>query len=264
MSDITTTDMDIDIDYSTSVPDAVAITGIGGGTMSYLHAPPYTQTELDKLVQPGIITDSTDSSVTFDTTPGIMASSTNYPTDVDTDYSSSIPSGEVIYPTGDVMDILKTRPIRNNLSDLVYPGLLADNTKAQFVEISDIRATNMDVDFDLPCGASGAWGALQLKGNIIPGTIHWSFDDFASELKTEAVSEVEYISGAGIPPYVVSGSDDPEAGTLNRDKEDFRFYTDDAKLRIEELALPLQWNEINLAMKSGSGCGLELLLATIV
>lgn len=186
--------------------------------------------------------------------------------DVDTDYTTSTPTAFVYTGSGgDVMDILKTRPIRNNLPDLVYPGLLADNTKAQFVEIPDIRATNMDVDFDLPCGASGAWGALQLKGNIIiPGTIHWSFDDFASELKTEAVSEVEYISGSGIPPYVVLGADDPEVGTLNRDAEDFRFYTDDGKLRIEELALPLQWNEINLDIKPGGGGGLELLLTMII
>lgn len=195
MSDITTTDMDTDIDYSTSTPNAFIYTGSGG----------------------------------------------------------------------DVMDILKTRPIRDNLSDLVYPGLLADNTKAQFVEISDIRATNMDVDFDLPCGASGAWGALELRYSEIPkGTIHWSFDDFNSELKTQVIIEVEYISGAGIPSYVVLGADDTEAGTLNRDKEDFRFYTDDGKLRIEELALPLQWNEINLLLKSGSGNSLELLLATII
>lgn len=185
--------------------------------------------------------------------------------DVDVDYSTSSVSDDIITgPVGGVMDILKTRPIRNRLDELVYPGLLADNTKAQFVEIPDIISTNMDVDFDLPCGASGAWGALQLKGNIIPGTIHWSFDDFASELKTESTTEVEYISGSGIPPYVVLGADDAEAGTLNRDKEDFKFYTYDSKLRIEELALPLQWNEINLAMKSGSGSGLEILLATLL
>lgn len=185
--------------------------------------------------------------------------------DVDTDYSASTPNAFVYLGSGgDVMDILTTRPIRPNLPDLIHPGLLADNTKAQFTEIPCIRATNMDVDFDLPCGASGAWGALQLKGNIIPGTIHWSFDDFASELKTEAVSEIEYISSAGIPPYVVLGADDSEAGTLNRGAEDFKFYTNDGKLRIEELALALQWNEINLAMGSGGGYGPELLLATII
>ena len=262
MSDITTTNMDVDVDYSPTVPDIAVYTGAGGNTMS-IFAPPITQTDTDKIIQPHLI-DLTGYKASATLPHAICADATYHGMDIDTDYSPSLPSGEVIYPTGDVMDILKTRPLRNNLPDLVYPGLLADNTKAQFVEIPDICATNMDVDFDLPCGASGAWGALQLKGNIIPGTIHWSFDDFASELKTESITEVEYISGSGIPPYVVLGADDSEAGTLNRDAEDFKFYTDDGKLRIEELALALQWNEINLAMGSGSGCGSELLLATII
>ena len=59
-------------------------------------------------------------------------------------------------------------------------------------------------------------------------------------------------------------TDNSDVSMLKDNTEDFRFYTDNPKLRIDELALPLQWNEINLAMKSGSGSGLDILLATLL
>ena len=181
--------------------------------------------------------------------------------DVDTDLDTSEPSSIILVgPVGNVMSILIDRPIRNRLSDLIEPGLVADNTKAQFVEIADIIATGMDVDADLPCGASGAWGALQTRsGELLNGIIHWSFDQFATELKTQVDTEIEYISGSGIPPYVVSGTDDPDAGIAGRDAEDFRFYDGPGELRIQEMALPLQWNEINYQQGYGGGSSMKVL-----
>lgn len=187
--------------------------------------------------------------------------------DVDIDHSASTPDTEVYTGKGDgVMDVLKTRPIRNSLPTLLYPGFVADYTVAQFVEIADIKTTNMDIDFDLPAGASGAWGALEIKtGEIAPGTIHWSFDQFATKLKSKAINKIEYISGSGLPPYVVLSANDPGAGGAGRDKEDFRFYDLEGDLRVDELALPNQWNEINLGIEAGcSGGGLEVLTVTLI
>jgi len=186
--------------------------------------------------------------------------------DVDNDIDAYEPSSIILVgPVGSVMSILTSRPIRSRLSDLIEPGLVADNTKAQFVEISDIITTGMDVDADLPCGASGAWGALQTRsGELMNGTIHWSFDQFATELNTQVNDEIEYISGAGIPSYVVSGTDDPDAGIAGRDAEDFRFYDGAGGLRIQQMALPNQWNEINYQQTYGGGSSLKVLSAMIL
>lgn len=183
--------------------------------------------------------------------------------DTDSDLVCSEPSQILLVgPLGSVMSILLTRPIRYNIPDLIEPGLVADNTIAQFTDIADIIATSMDVDNDLPCGASGAWGALQTRsGKLLNGTIRWSFDQFATELKNQADDKIEYISGAGIPPYVVSGTDDPNAGVAGRDAEDFRFYDDAGGLRIQQMALPNQWNEINYQQGYGGGSSLKVLAA---
>jgi len=183
--------------------------------------------------------------------------------DVDLDLVSSEPSQIILVgPVGSPMSILLSRPIRNRLSDLIEPGLVADNTKAQFVEIADIIATGMDVDTDLPAGASGAWGALQTRsGELLNGIIHWSFDQFATQLKTQVDDEIEYISGSGMPPYVVYGTDDPDAGAAGRDAEDFRFYDGAGGLRIQEMALPNQWNEINYQQGYGGGSSMKVLAA---
>jgi hypothetical protein len=178
MSDITTTDMDVDTDISTYIPDSASYTGIGGGTMTIL-TPPITQSDLDAIIDPGIVDVTGDhTTVNFDSIASIVADGM----DVDTDLDASEPSSIILVgPVGSVMSILLSRPIRNHLSDLIEPGLVADNTKAQFVEIADIIATGMDVDNDLPCGASGAWGALQTRsGELLNGIIHWSFDQFAT------------------------------------------------------------------------------------
>jgi len=259
MSDITTTNMDVDADINTSLPDSGSYMGIGGGTMDILE-PPITQSDLDDIIDSGIVDVTGDhTTINFDSIPSIVADGM----DVDTDISISEPSSIILVgPVGSVMSILITRPIRNRLSDLIEPGFVADNTKAQFVEIADIIATGMDVDTDLPCGASGAWGALQTRsGELLNGIIHWSFDQFATELKTQVDDEIEYISGSGIPPYVVSGTDDPDAGVAGRDAEDFRFYDGAEGLRIQEMALPNQWNEINYQQTYGGGSSLKVLAA---
>lgn len=183
--------------------------------------------------------------------------------DVDTDITTIAPStGLLIGAVGSVMSILLTRPIRNRLSDLIEPGLVADSTIAQFTDIADIVTTNMDVDSDLPAGASGAWGALQTRsGVLLNGTIHWSFDQFAAELKTQPDTEIEYISGSGIPKYVTRGENDSDAGVAGRDAEDFQFYDEVGDLRIQQLALPSQWNEINWAADGGHGSTLDILIA---
>jgi len=183
--------------------------------------------------------------------------------DVDMDFNASgPPQNFLIGPVGSVMSILLNRPIRNNLSDLIGPGLVADNTKAQFTNIADIIATGMDVDSNLPTGASGAWGCLQTRSAVLlNGTIHWSFDQFVSELKTQSDTEIEYISGSAIPKYVVRGEDDPDAGAAGRDAEDFQFYNEPGDLRIQQLALPNQWNEINMQMTGGHGGTLDVLIA---
>lgn len=183
--------------------------------------------------------------------------------DVDTDLSCSEPPQiPLIGAAGSVMAILLARPIRNNLADLIVPGLIADNTIAQFTDIADIIATGVDVDTDLPMGSSGAWGALQTRSSVLlNGTIHWSSDQFTSELKTQLDTEIEYISGSGIPKYVMRGEDDPDAGVAGRGAEDFRFYDEPGDLRIQQLALPNQWNEINMQMAGGHGSTLDILIA---
>jgi len=181
----------------------------------------------------------------------------------DLDILCSIIEGSIISgASGSVMTILIDRPIRNNLSNLIGPGFIEDYTKAQFIDIADVIFTSMTTDTDLPAGASGAWGALQTRsGELLNGIIHWSFDDFVSELKTQPDTEIEYISGSGIPPYVVSGSDDPNAGGVGRSAEDFRFYDGGGDLRIQEFALPNQWNEINWQSDGGHGSTLDILIA---
>jgi len=183
--------------------------------------------------------------------------------DVDVDLSVLVPTSDfLVGPVGSVMSILLSRPIREHLSDLIEPGLVSDNTKAQFTDVEDIIATGMDVDTDLPAGASGAWGALQTRsGELLNGIIHWSFDQFATELKTQVDDEIEYISGSGMPLYVVCGADDPDAGVAGRDAEDFRFYDGAGGLRIQEMALPNQWNEINYQQGYGGGSSMKVLAA---
>jgi hypothetical protein len=182
---------------------------------------------------------------------------------IDNDLSLSAPSAEILVgPLGTVMSILINRPIRSYLSNLIGPGLVSDNTKAQFTYIPDIIFTGMHVDNDLPCGASGAWGALQTRsGELLNGIIHWSFDQFVTELKTQVDDEIEYISGSGIPLYVVSGANDPDAGVAGRDAEDFRFYDGAGGLRIQQMALPNQWNEINYQQGYGGGSSMKVLAA---
>lgn len=254
--------MDVDADLTSSIPAAGAIAGVGGGTMTIL-TPPITQSDLDKLIDPHIVDVTGDhTAINFDSIPSIVADSM----DVDMDIDPSEPSSVILVgPVGNTMAILLDRPIRNRLHDIIESGLVADNTKAQFVEIADIIATGMDVDTDLPCGASGAWGALQTRsGELLNGIIHWSFDQFATELKNQVDDEIEYISGAGIPPYVVSGTDDPDAGIAGRDAEDFRFYDGAGGLRIQQMALPNQWNEINYQQGYGGGSSMKILMAMML
>lgn len=171
--------------------------------------------------------------------------------DVDVDYSTSTPSAEAESGVSDTMDILldANRPIRPNLASLIQPGLVAEYTTAQFSHIHDIIATGMDVDYDLPAGASGAWGALQkYDGSALEGNIVWSFDQFATALRSVSVDIVEYIVGSGIPGYVAKGDNDPGAGDTGRDKQDFKFCP---VVGLEKTILNLDdlkgygWNEIN-------------------
>ena len=99
---------------------------------------------------------------------------------------------------------------------------------------------------------SGTEVILSIKEikEIIDDENHLLYDD-----------EIEYISGSGIPPYVVSGTDDPDAGIAGRDAEDFRFYDGPGELRIQEMALPLQWNEINYQQGYGGGSSMKVLMA---
>ena len=181
MSDITTTNMDVDVDYSTSVPDATAEAGAGGDTISILSE--------------------------------------------------------------------ANRPIRPNLDKLIQPGLTNDYTIVQFSLIHDITTRGMDVDYDLPVGAHGAWGALQrYDSSALQGNIQWSLDQFASVISSKPITEVEYIVGSGIPAAVPLGTNDPEAGGTGRDKYDIKvlpvigkFYEVDGLTGLEGYG----WDQIN-------------------
>jgi hypothetical protein len=59
----------------------------------------------------------------------------------------------------------------------------------------------------------------------------------------------------------LSGTDDPDAGVAGRDAEDFRFYDGAGGLRIQQMALPNQWNEINYQQGYGGGSSLKVLAA---
>ena len=178
--------------------------------------------------------------------------------DVDVDYSTSEPSAAAESGDSDTMDMVNivNRPLRENLSTLITPAFANDYTEAQFVEIPQIMTSNMDVEANLPAGASGAWGALQkYDGSMLNATIQWSFDQFASALKSESVTNVEYISGSGIPGYVTKGDNDPGAGGTGRDKQDYKIIPvigrSQEDLNLDDMTYwkagpPYYgWNEIN-------------------
>lgn len=146
--------------------------------------------------------------------------------DVDADFSATSPSSIAESGTSDTMSLFldASRPIRPNLSTLIQSGLANDYTTAQFSQIHDIIATGMDVDYDLPAGAHGVWGALQrYDGTVLQSTVQWSFDQFASVTSSHSITDVEYITGSGIPAAVVVGANDAEAGGTGRDKYDFKL-----------------------------------------
>jgi hypothetical protein len=174
--------------------------------------------------------------------------------DVDTDLAMSIPNNLVPAGTGGGLLAKLHHPLRPNLADFIEPGIGNDYTTVQFTDIADIITTGMDVDTDLPAGASGGWGcAMDRGGMFIPGSsLKWSFDQFGSVLKTENITQIEFISGSGIPSYVVSGANDPNSGSSGRDAEDVRLLDAADNVLVELLALAMQWTEIVVA-KGGPG-----------
>lgn len=185
--------------------------------------------------------------------------------DVDTDIATSVPGSSIPAGTGGGLLAKLHHPIRPNLANFIEPGIDNDYTTAQFTNIADIITTNMDVDTDLPAGASGGWGCAMDRGGVfIPGSsLKWSFDQFGSILKTENITEIEFISGSGIPSYVVLGADDPNAGDSGRDAEDVRLLDATDNVLVELLALASQWTEIVVAEGGpGSASASELEILT--
>lgn len=167
--------------------------------------------------------------------------------DVDVDYSTSTPSVEAEAGLSDPMDIFLpvNRPIRPHLSDLLVPGFANDYTEAQFSTIPQLLTSGMDVSYELPTGASGAWGAIQkYDATALKGSVQWSIDQFDSVISSKSLDTVEYKVGSGIPPYPVLGDNDPNAGGTGRDKEDFKFLPV-LGLPYTNLNLTAQWTEIN-------------------
>lgn len=263
MSDITTTNMDVDVDIATSTPGSAVYTGAGGGTMDILSLP-ITCADVTKLIQPH-----------FNSPSGYHASATlplcifTHNMDVNLEVSPSTPDNEVLIGVGGGLMSKLHHPIRPNLPNLIKPNIDHDYTTAQFTNIADIITTGMDVDTDLPAGASGGWGCAMDRGGVfIPGSsLKWSFDQFGSVLKTENITEIEYISASGIPSYVVLGADDPNAGDSGRDAEDVRLLDSADNVLIELVALAAQWTEI-VAATGGPGAGgsseLELLTFSFI
>ena len=172
--------------------------------------------------------------------------------DVDVDYSTSVPSATAEAGAGgDTISILSdaNRPIRPHLDTLVQTGFANDYTTAQFSQIHDITTSDMDVDYDLPAGAHGAWGALQrYDGEALQGHIQWSFDQFASVISSHPITEVEYIVGSGIPAAVPLGANDSEAGGTGRDKYDIKLLPVIGKVYEQDNLTGLEgygWDQIN-------------------
>lgn len=179
--------------------------------------------------------------------------------DVDKDLSTTEPAASAESGVGgDVMDEVNiaNRPLRRYLNTLIRPGFTNDYTEAQFTDIPGIITTGMHVEMNLPCGASGAWGSLQ-QYDLKPlnATIQWSFDSFKTVMKSQAITSVEYISGSGVPGYVLKGDNDPDAGDTDRAKQDFKvlpikgYEQENIDLLDDSYWKPgppyYGWNEIN-------------------
>jgi hypothetical protein len=258
MSDVVTSGMDIDMDVAMSVPGSAVYTGTGGGLMS-IFTDGVTCAEMPSLIQPN-----------FNSPSGYHAAATlpicvfAHTMDVDIEFVNTTPDNAVCIGTGGGLMSKLHHPIRPNLAALIEPHIDNDHTTVQFTDIADIIATNMDVDTDLPAGASGGWGCAMDRGGVyIPGSsLKWSFDQFGSVLKTENITEIEYISASGIPSYVVLGTDDPNAGDSGRDAEDVRLLDVADNVLVELLALASQWTEIIVGGGPGSASASELEILT--
>jgi len=171
--------------------------------------------------------------------------------DVDEDYSTSAVSSTAESGDSDTMSILlnANRPIRPNMSTLIQPNFANDYTTVQFSAIHDIITSGMDVDYDLPAGAHGAWGALQrYDSSVLQSNVQWSFDQFASVISSKAITDVEYIVGSGIPAEVPLGANDTEAGGTGRDKYDLKVLPVIGKVYEVDGLTGLEgygWDQIN-------------------
>lgn len=171
--------------------------------------------------------------------------------DVDTDYATSAVSDAALSGVSDMMDILldANRPIRPNLGTLIQPGLYADYTEAQFSAIHDVITSGMDVSYELPPGAHGAWGAVQnYAGEALEGTIQWSFDNFTTVMKSYGITEIEYIIGSGVPAPVPLGVNDSQAGVGTRGQYDIKFIPSRGITYEENNLLGLEghgWDEVD-------------------
>jgi len=113
------------------------------------------------------------------------------------------------YPVMSVYD----RPIRPKLSKLLKPGFNEDRSSYNITEISQVIVGQADLDFELPNGVFGIWGALQQYDKSgMSAYIAFSYDDFQT-ISGYAKGEVEYKASSGVPPEVPYGTDDPKAGT---------------------------------------------------
>jgi len=254
MGDILTTDMDVDVDFSTTALPSSAESGVSD-TMS-IFTGGLTYDETNKLIRSGINPFGYFASVK--PPHQICADPTYHFMDVDVDFSTTALPSSAESGVSDTMDKVNilNRPLRRYLSTLIQAGFVHDYTEAKFSEIPQIVTSNMDVEMNLPCGASGAWGALQrYDGDALESTIQWSFDQFKTALKSETITNVEYISGSGIPEYVVKGDNDPNAGDTGRDKQDFKVLPvmgyEQTDLNLDDMGYwkpgpPYYgWNEIN-------------------